>query len=297
MAAMNRIQKYIVLFFFLLSGCVTDPIYNTNHPDQAQITVMTTWTDRGEGIEKPSAYLIHTGNKTEQATTDIYTLKTLFGPGTYTLNLYNEEPLIPVSEGVVTVQKVTAPTGNEETYIESLPGWLFTGSVTMEAEKDQDYQWPVTMHQQVRELTLLIEAEGSGASLITGIAASLTGVAGTLVISDQVHSNASHVFMNFQPVTEGSHTGKWSATVRLLGITGEHQIVTGTVTLLTGTHPESVPLETNLSDELAGFNTNKKRPLALTGKISIEPDPEKEAGFTATINGWKPVSGGSGIAK
>jgi len=274
----RKLALTIVGAAVLLTACdVKDPIYETEHPDKAQITVTTTWSGIGQGATKPAEYYAAYGAEEKKATQDEYTFPNLFDAGTYTVYFYNKPEGIAISGTTATA-----------TYTASPLGWLFTGKLTETVEADRDYAFTVPMKQQVRQLTLTIEPTGGTADKIESITASLSGVAGTLDMDSDTHGSPSNAPLTF---TKGND-GKWTATVRLLGITGSVQKMTGTITFTGGT-PADIPLESDLSAGLTMFNADKKTPLALDGgRVELQT----EAGFTATINDWKTGNNGTGIA-
>lgn len=77
--------------------------------------------------------------------------------------------------------------------------------------------------------------------------------------------------------------------MRLLGIAGEAQVLTATITYAEG-NPQDTVLESDLTEVLADFNGDKAVPLALTGTVVETPG---EAGFTAAIGGWQQADGGN----
>ena len=93
-------------------------------------------------------------------------------------------------------------------------------------EVDTDHELTAVMHQQVRQLTLVIEPTGDAADRIESIEGSLSGAAGTLDFATGTYGATSDVALHFTMITEGSDAGKWTATVRLLGITGNTQTLT-----------------------------------------------------------------------
>lgn len=277
----------------LLSGCVNDPIYNTDHPDQAKLTVTTGWNDRGTDIDKPSGWFITSTGLKEEAKTDRYTLSSLLVPGDYRFFLYNEVAAIPVTNGTATVQTIANPADETTIYIEPMPDWLFTGMLAATLEKDSDYELTVPMHQQVRQLSLVIIPQGISAGYIESITSTLSGVAGAWEI--ETNSPTGNP-MNVAPEFIRQTNGNWVATVRLVGVTGTDQLLTGIIRLQENPLTE-IQLKSDLTELLSGFNSNKRTPLSLETEITIDPAPEVEVGFTATINGWKKVAGESGIAK
>jgi len=273
----KKLALMIVGAAVLFTACdVKDPIYETEHPDKAQITVKTEWSGIGQGATKPAEYYAAYGTEELKATQDEYTFPNLFDAGTYTVYFYNKPEGIAISGTTATA-----------TYTATPLGWLFTGKLTETVQADKDYTFTVPMQQQVRELTLVIEPTGGSVDKIESITATLSGVAGTLDIESDAHGAPSNVGLSF---TKGSD-GKWTATVRLLGVTGAEQKLTGTITFTDGT-PGDLPLESDLSTGLANFNADKKTPLSLGGTVTETPTG---AGFTATINDWTKNTG-SGIA-
>jgi hypothetical protein len=163
-------------------------------------------------------------------------------------------------------------------------GWFFTGTESVTVEKDRDHHVTVAMRQQVRQLTLVIEPKGETAGNIENITASLSGVAGTLDMDNNMHGAASDIALNFTKIASGADAGKWSATVRLLGVTGSLQKLSGAITF-TGGSPASMKLESDLTVPLANFNADKKTPLTLGGEIVNTPS---SVGIgTTTINAWQ----------
>ena len=77
--------------------------------------------------------------------------------------------------------------------------------------------------------------------------------------------------------------------MRLLGITGNTQTLTATLTYADG-NPADTGLESDLTAALADFNSDKTAPLTLGGTIAETPN---EMGFTATITDWEEVDGGN----
>ena len=143
--------------------------------------------------------------------------------------------------------------------ITGTPGWLFTSVQDVTVEADTDYDLTATMHQQVRQL-----------------------------IATGTYGAASDVALHFTRITEGDDAGKWTATVRLLGIAGNLQRLTATLTYSNG-NPQPTELESDLTSALADFNADKTIPLTLGGTIAETPT---EAGVEAVITGWEKIDGG-----
>ena len=163
----------------------------------------------------------------------------------------------------------------------------------VEIEADTDYSLTAVMQQQVRQLTLVIEPAGDAADRIESIDGTLSGAAGTLDFATGTHGTPSELGLHFTKITSGDAAGKWMATVRLLGIAGDAQRLTATLTYTDG-NPQPTSLNSDLTSALDGFNDGKTAPLTLGGTIAETPG---EAGFTATISGWEEVDGGNGNAE
>lgn len=266
-----------------LTSCVKDDLYDTPHPDHGKVAVTADWTARGEGIAVPEEWTVVMGDYTGEETAATHAPDHLFHPGSYTLSAYNRPEGIALSGTTATVAADT----EHEGCIDGQPGWLFTSIQTVTIEKDRDHTFTAPMRQQVRRLTLVIEPTGDARERITAITATLGGTAATLDFATQTHGTPSDIALTFTKITEGENAGKWTATVRLLGIAGERQKLTGTLTFADG-NPQPVSLESDLTTSLAEFNNGKTEPLTLGGTVAETPT---EAGVTATIDDWDEVKG------
>ena len=281
------------------TSCVKDELHDTPHPDTGKITVTADWTDRGDGVDIPAEWTVTMGGYTGTETGETHAPDYLFNPGSYTLAAYNTPENITVSGTIATVAPdFNVRAGQKEefqglqvpfsaTLISNAPGWLFTSVQEVTVEADTDYELTAAMHQQVRQLTLVIEPTGDAADRIESIEGSLSGAAGTLDFATGTYGAASDVALHFTKITEGEDAGKWTATVRLLGITGNTQTLTATLTYADG-NPADTGLESDLTAALADFNADKTVPLTLGGE-AVVPD---EAGVTATIDDWQPGNDG-----
>ena len=266
----------------LLSSCVKDTLYDTPHPDYGKIAVTADWTDRGEGVDIPASWHIVMGDYTGTETGATHSPDYLFNPGSYTLAAYN------IPEGITVSGTTAAVAAADGGFIVNTPGWLFTSVQEAEIEADTDYELTAVMHQQVRQLTLVIEPAGDAADRIESIEGTLSGAAGTLDFATGTHGTPSEVKLHFTKITDGNDAGKWTATVRLLGIAGDAQRLTATLTYTDG-NPQPTSLNSDLTSALNGFNDGKTAPLTLGGTIAETPG---EAGFTGEITDWETVDGG-----
>ena len=264
------------------TSCVKDELHDTPHPDYGKITVTADWSDRGEGVDIPAEWTVTMGDYTGTETGATHSPDYLFSPGNYTLAAYNTPEGITVSG---TMAAVNAADGG---CIVNTPGWLFTSVQEVAIEADTDYELTAVMHQQVRKLTLMIEPTGDAAERIESIEGTLSGAAGMLDFATGTYGTPSEVELHFTKITDGDDAGKWTATVRLLGIAGNLQRLTATLTYTDG-NPQPTALESDLTEALADFNDGKTAPLTLGGTIAETPG---EAGFTGEITDWETVDGG-----
>lgn len=265
-----------------LGGCVKDELHDTPHPDTGKVTVTADWSDRGEGVDIPAEWTVTMDGYTGTETGATHSPDYLFNPGSYTLAVYNP------ADGITVSGMTAAVAAADGGCIVNTPGWLFTSVQEVEIEADTDYSLTAVMHQQVRELTLVIEPTGDAAERIESIEGTLSGAAGTLDFSTGTHGTPSEVKLHFTKITEGDDVGKWMATVRLLGIAGNSQRLTATLTYTDG-NPQPTSLNSDLTAALDGFNDDKTTPLTLGGTLAETPD---EAGFTGEITGWETVDSG-----
>lgn len=284
MKTTTRYTTTILTLALLLTvgGCVKDELHDTPHPDTGKITVTADWTDRGEGVDIPVSWHIVMGDYTGTETGATHSPDYLFNPGNYTLAAYN------IPEGITVSGTTAAVAAADGGFIVNTPGWLFTSVQEVEIEADTDYSLTAIMQQQVRELTLMIEPAGDAADRIESIEGTLSGAAGTLDFATGTHSTPSEVELHFTKITDGNDAGKWMATVRLLGIAGDAQRLTATLTYTDG-NPQPTSLNSDLTATLDSFNDGKTSPLTLCGTIAETPG---EAGFTGEITDWETVDGG-----
>lgn len=266
---------------------VKDPIYNTPHPEQGAVTLTTDWSGIGEGLAAPGTYTVAVGGYSAMLSGTANLLDHLFEPGKYSIYAYNTPEHIIVTGTTATVTTASGNVYGAGQFVQEMPGWFFTGKSDAEVEKDTDHEFMVSMVQQVRQLTLIIEPTGGTVDKIEGIDGCLSGAAGTLDIDNGTHAAPMNAELQFSEITEGTNAGKWSATVRLLGIAGPQQKLDATIRFVGG-NPGSLPLESDLTTVLAAFNADKRTPLMLGGEIVETPTG---AGFEASISDWMPGSG------
>lgn len=259
-----------------LTGCVKDELFDTPHPGKGRITVTADWNARGEGIAIPESWNLSMGDYHGTETAATHAPDHLFEPGSYSLVAWNPATDISVSGTTASV------TSTADGCISGDPGWLFTSVQEVTIEADRDHAFTAAMQQQVRQLTLTIRLTGDAAERVEGISGRLSGVAGTMDFASDTYGAPSSVALNFTKITQGENAGVWTATVRLLGITGESQQLTGSITYA-GDNLPSTPIASDMTALLAGLNDNNTVPLSL----ACDLETPTQAGVTATIIDWE----------
>lgn len=259
-----------------LTGCVKDELFDTPHPGKGRITVTADWSARGEGIATPESWNLSMGDYHGTETAATHAPDHLFEPGSYSLVAWNPATDISVSGTSASV------TSTADDCISGELGWLFTSVQEVTIEADRDHAFTATMQQQVRQLTLTIRLTGDAAARVEGISGRLSGVAGTMDFASDTYGAPSSVALNFTKITQGENAGAWTATVRLLGITGESQQLTGTITYA-GDNLPSTPIASDMTALLAGLNDNNSVPISL----ACDLETPTQAGVTATIIDWE----------
>lgn len=259
-----------------LTGCVKDELFDTPHPGKGSITVTADWNARGEGIATPQSWNLSMGDYHGTETAATHAPDHLFEPGSYSLVAWNPATDISVSGTSASV------TSTADGCLSGELGWLFTSVQEVTIDADRDHAFTAAMQQQVRQLTLTIRLTGDAAERVEGISCSLSGVAGTMDFASDTYGAPSGVALHFTKITQGENAGAWTATVRLLGITGESQQLTGTITYA-GDNLPSTPVASDMTALLAGFNDNKTVPLGL----ACDLETPTQAGVTAIIIDWE----------
>ena len=148
---------YTAALLLAATSCVKDELHDTPHPDTGKVTVTADWSDRGEGVDIPAEWTVTMGGYTGTETGATHSPDYLFNPGSYTLAVYNP------ADGITVSGMTAAVAAADGGCIVNTPGWLFTSVQEVEIEADTDYSLTAVMHQQVRELTLVIEPTGDAA--------------------------------------------------------------------------------------------------------------------------------------
>lgn len=245
-------------------------------PLKGKMTLVTDWSKRTSGIEQPASYMVIINNQTLNYTQATNILPELEASN-YPIYIYNTPDRISITGTTVAVTM----TGN---LVDPLPGWLFTATTEARYVDFKEETITVQMQQQVRQLTITLKPTGDTIDKVSNITASLSGVAGAWDLKENKPIGRSvSVPLNFTKKEDGT----WQIGVRLLGITGSQQRLTGTVSFEGGS-PAAIALDSDLSAIIALFNTDKITPLLLQGEMKETPT---EFGFTSVITSWESGNG------
>jgi hypothetical protein len=256
----------------------------TNPEDQLKgsITLTVDWSERTAGVDIPASYTVMVNHQMLNYTQATNSLSGL-NAGTYPIHIYNTPEKI-------SIDGTTATVASSNNLVDPLPGWLFTAVTEVVYADFKEEDITVVMQQQIRQLTITLKPEGSTIDRIASITANLSGIAGAWDFKgNQPVGSPLSVPLVFTKQDDGT----WLTIVRLLGITGTQQRLTGTVSFIDGS-PDAIPLESDLSASLSDFNRDKKTPLSLQGEMKETPT---EYGFTGSITSWESGNGESGNAE
>ncbi len=113
-------------------------------------------------------------------------------------------------------------------------------------------------------------------------------MAGTIDIETGEYGSPSFVSLPFVRVDSGDDAGKWSASVRMLGVVEqEAPRLTGVISF-TGGSPADIPIDSDLSGVLADIDVeDPTTPVVIEGEVVETPS---ETGFRAVIMDWNRVN-------
>lgn len=265
-----------ILLLLTIAAMTSCTIVDLEDPLKGNITLTTDWSKRTSGIEQPTNYTVIVNNQTLNYTQPTNLLP-YFNVGTYPIYVYNTPDKISIAGTTATI----ATTNNQ---IDPFPGWLFTATTQAIYADFKEETITATMQQQVRQLTITLKPKGGTIDRIASITTNLSGVTGAWDFKANVPTGNS---MNVPVTFIKQDNGTWQAVVRLLGITGTQQKLSGTVTFEGGS-PADIALDSDLSAVIALFNTDKITPLLLQGEMKETPS---EFGFTSVITSWESGNG------
>ena len=258
-------------------GCVKDELHNTPYPDLGTVMVAADWSDRSSDAAVPGTWELYVDGagvvvEKEGATCGLH------DPGTHDLVAFNRAEGVGFCDSVAVVEVLADGT------LEPLPGFLFTGTGTVDAVADDTTRVTLRMRQRTRTLELVLKLSPGDAGRVEAVEAGLTGIASLLdVRTGEVPAGAvGTVAPVFWSVTGGEG---FAARVRLLGVVaGEKQVLTLAIRMAGGRVERVV---TDLTGALARFGDGVE-PLVLDATLELPAAGE----VGAVIEGWKVVENG-----
>lgn len=135
----------------MLGSCVEDTLYNTPHPDKGAVVVSTDWSGRSSESIKPAEYILRIGEEEQMVNADVNTFKSLFLPGTQSLQVYHQASGITISGNTATVNTL------EDGSLDPMPGYLFSAYKEITIPTDDTLRVAMPMKQHIRQLILMLE--------------------------------------------------------------------------------------------------------------------------------------------
>lgn len=264
----------------VLSSCVKDELSNTPHPETGAVVLSADFTERSQAADVPADYMVsHVCCARAESCTMPQSgekcLPWLFNPGTHELQAWTSCAGMDVADGTAAVEE-TAPG-----MVDSMPGYLFTGTCGFEAVKDDTVRVVLTMRQRTRDVRFILTVTEGNPELISSVTGTLSGIAGAFSIAEQKIAG--------NPVSAGlafTRSGdELVAAARLLGTAGSSQTLTLEIRF---TDRDDVHVvEVDLTGAMSGFNSD------MTSAREIRGEVETPIGMdvTAGIIGWKDVAG------
>lgn len=306
------IQQSLIAIAALLTvaACdVTDPIFNTPHPDRGALMLTADWTAREEGAPIPDAYtallagqsftLTNPGATGASSATNVL-LPGLFSPGEATLLAYNRPEGVTIADGIATIDRIASTDGiaaidrapaspdalpNPDDALQRPdPGLLFSAAATTTIVADDTVRLRLPMRQLFRRVQFALTITGGDPERITSVDARLEGLAaGVNLTTGEVTGEPSSVRLPFVRIAN-----KLTAEILVPGIIPS--ATQRTVVLLTFADGKQQTATTDVSQAFINFNdADKLKPLRLSGSLYAPVGSEVEGG---SIVNWEDIEGG-----
>lgn len=256
---MKTITTILGCALLLLAGCdVKDPICNTPHPEEGAVNLSADWSARGEGVKIPVMYTAEVNGTATVLTANPAVLPGLFTPGTLKVYAWNIPQGFTITNGKATLAEAADSPG----LFTSQAEWLFTGSTDITVIADDTVDAILPMRQQMRLLCIELTVTEGEYDRITGIEATLSGIATTVdLYTGTLTDGTGTVSLSF------TRTGnKIKGEACLPGISDTAQELTVTFSF-EDNEPAPQTTRNDLSQLLAGFNNGKLIPVTLTGNF------------------------------
>ena len=143
-------------------GCVKDELHNTPYPDLGTVMVAADWSDRSSDAAVPGTWELYVDGagvvvEKEGATCGLH------DPGKHDLVAFNRAEGVGFRDSVAVVEVLADGT------LEPLPGFLFTGTGTVDAVADDTTRVTLRMRQRTRTLELVLKLSPGDAGRVAHI--------------------------------------------------------------------------------------------------------------------------------
>lgn len=297
----------IILGVAALSGCYRSDVYNTYHPYEAKVEF--TYNDEGSDPETGAMSLLDIGGEFtlyfdgeeyDFSPGETIEIPYLLETGSYSYYIYNV-----VDDGGLSISKTeVAPTnvgfdvdreeelilatvGEYEDKIATASHDLYFGTATFTLQADTDYSIAASLYAVTRDLNITIKLDGDSDYLLESVTATLSGVASEWDCINDVPYAGSTAVVDFDIEYDDDDYYYLESSTKLLGIYGNEQTLTIEMNY-EGGNPATHTVTSDLSGDLAAFNTNKKEPC----NLGTTYDVPNESATGGVITGWNPEDEG-----
>ena len=272
----------LLLALSAFASCVKDDLHDTPHPDKGVAAVAITLP---QGMSQDD-YTVEIDGTTAEGREGRCTVSDPLPPGEYTVLAYNTPQGFTIADGIARVERTDGTARALTDFINPLPDYLYSGTERITIVADDTLRMNLGVAQRVRDLYIELTVTEGDPERITGITGTLAGVAEAY---DLWNGTLYGEAVSTRPAFTRSGD-KVLADLRLLGIMGDAQTLTVTLTFTDGL---SQTVESDLTEVLAGFNNDMEQPFTISGNLET---PTGAGMGGCTITDWLPGGGGSGNA-
>ncbi len=287
----------------LFTGCYKSTLTNTTHPDEGKVVVEVVLpgadSESGESVD-PNATLpkdytvILNGEEVEMDNSGKVVLPENLKPGEYTLYIYSNNSELDMANNITSAGEgtIVSSTVVDAGVIPSLGGDLYFGTKTITVLADNVLTSKVELKQVTRTVKFNLHVVEGDPDRIKSVTATLSGMAQQWeCVSDApmgAEATIEPLFERSESITKAGESGDYLVcSVKVLGVNGVKQILTLDIEYSDG---KTQTIVNDLSDQFAGSNDNKYKPLILSGDLNTPIAGSTEG---ATIDNWTQGVGGS----
>ena len=256
---------------FLSVSCVKDDLYATPHPDKGVAAVAIILP---QGTSQDD-FTVEIDGTTAGGREGRYAVSDPLPPGDYTVLAYNTPQGFTVTDGIARVERTDGTARALTDFINPLPDYLYSGTERIVIVADDTLRTNLDVAQRTRDLHIELTVTEGDPERITDITGTLSGVAEAYDLWNETLCGEA-VSTRLVFTRSGD---KVSADLRLLGIMGNAQTLTLTITFTDG---RTQTVESYLTEVLAGFNGNMEQPFTISGNLETPVGTD----FGGTITDW-----------